>query len=306
MKHHVIALCLLLSACGGFPSQEKFLQDHGNADMQDKIITQIERTSDCDKLGQLYEFAQKDNPSTDDLEKILPLLGISQGDFNNYDKIYDVAVNSDIIDSYNCNDNRTKLYKTADDYCRNKYYDEYDIETAIYFPFRLVTTASVFTFVGAIPFAMHSCGIESAWHPIACHRKQDCEKYLTQSLNASGKDYTNINKNKLKEKIKERITQIYPIPYIDSFEGFSINELIAADKTIIGECHGYEPICSRSHCVMSIVNGEYSQHCEPREKNIATQIDVIKVLQSTCEHNYISILYNTKNTAIFAKMVRVR
>lgn len=38
MKHHVIALCLLLSACGGFPSQEKFLQDHGNADMQDKIL----------------------------------------------------------------------------------------------------------------------------------------------------------------------------------------------------------------------------------------------------------------------------
>ncbi|MCM1294164.1 MAG: hypothetical protein NC311_01215 [Muribaculaceae bacterium] len=222
MKTYIVAPVLILAACGGL-SREKFYQDKENAETAVKITQAVKRTSDCDKLGQLYEFAAKDSPSVSDLEKILPLLDVKQKDFKNIDKLY--SLDYSVIDKYQCTDNRKSLRKYAKAYCSEKYYDEYGLETALYFPFRLVSTVSVLTIVGAIPFTMHSCGIESAWHPIACHRKLDCDTILTETVPSEDKDYSRIKTNDLKTSISNKIKNIYPIPRTAVYYDFHTYDL---------------------------------------------------------------------------------
>ena len=186
MKVQALLAVLLLSACGGL-TQEQFYEDTNNAQKATELSSKAIRTSDCDKIGQLYEFSVMDNPTTSDLEAILPLLGVQKKDFKNIDKLYTLDLSA--VDKLKCEDNRDKLDSEAYRYCTDKYYDEYGIETAIYFPFRLVSTVSALTIIGAMPlFLLHSCGADAMWHPIACNRMLDCRKHLMQTVNTGTED----------------------------------------------------------------------------------------------------------------------
>lgn len=244
MKIYIIAPILLLAACGGL-SREKFYKDKENAAKSAELASLSEWTSDCDNLEKLDKFVKLENPTADDLEEILPLFGIEQKDFKNLDKIY--RLDSTVIDKYQCKSNRLQLQKTAEKYCSNKYYDEYALETLTYFPFRLVSITSLFTIVGAIPFALHSCGIESAVHPIACQRKLDCDKFLSESIGGEAKDYSHIDKEFIKNNFYGQVNKIYPWPNCPSFIAdsckyfqltMSYNDIFAAANEKLGDYHG--------------------------------------------------------------------
>lgn len=226
---------LLLGACAGFETKDDFLQDPQNMKKSVEITNKRQRGEDCDKLGQIYKFANKKNPGVSDLETIMPILGLETQDARNIDKLY--KLDYSVIDKYSCTDNKSKILKEIEQYCTDKYYDEYALETLLYFPFRLVSTVSVFTIVGSIPFAMHSCGLDSAMHPIMCNKKQDCDKYLIDIAQVNKDDFSKIDKDKLKRKIKEKIQDIYPLPSVDSpiEKWFGYSELIKADNTVIGK-----------------------------------------------------------------------
>lgn len=235
MKIYTMIPVLLLTGCGGI-TKEDFFQDEQNMKKSIDITSKRQRTSDCDKLGLLNDFVHIENPKLSDLEKIMPILNLHASDAKNVNKLY--KLNYSVIDTYSCKDNKKEITNEVEQYCRDKYYDEYTLETLFYFPFRLVSAASVFTIVGAIPFAIHSCGVEeSAMHPIMCNKKQDCDKYLMDTVQIDKNDYSKINKNKLKEQIKQKIEAFYPLPNADSHivKWFEFDELIEAGNTIIGK-----------------------------------------------------------------------
>ena len=290
MKVQALLAVLLLSACGGL-TQEQFYEDTNNTQKATELSGKAIRTSDCDKIGQLYEFSVMDNPTASDLEAILPLLGVQKKDFKNIDKLYTLDLSA--VDKLKCEDNRDKLGSEARRYCEDKYYDEYGIETAMYFPFRLVSTVSVFTIVGAIPFMAHSCGMESVWHPIACNRMLDCRKHLMQTVNTGTEDYSGVRKSKIKERIQAKIRQIYAIPnicknyrtYTDAygkttktydeefhyaFSEFKPSEMIAAANKTIGT---YDKDC---------INGTI---CDNNDTKIVTGANAAKALYNACIEN---------------------
>ena len=253
-----ISLALLLNACGGFDTKQEFLQDKQNMDKSIELTAKHEKSPDCDKLGKLYEFSNKKSPTTDDLSQILPLLGLSAKDATDIDKI--LNLNYAKVDSYNCVDNAKKILKESEQYCKDKYYDEYGLETALYFPFRLVSTVSVFTIIGAIPFAMHQCGLESAHHPIACKRKQDCDTYLAETVKQNGTYYGDIDKNALKQRLQSKITGMFPtIPEKAEYllKEFKASELIKAQQSILGTYDSDycdEPLCNYDTNVVTKLN----------------------------------------------------
>lgn len=67
--------------------------------------------------------------------------------------------------------------------------------------------------------------------------RDSCRDYLQELIFEKGKDYSGVDKNNLKEKIKEKIRMIYPLPSVDSYivKWFDYYELIKADNTVIGE-----------------------------------------------------------------------
>lgn len=291
MKVQALLAVLLLSACGGL-TQEQFYEDTNNAQKATELSSKAIRTSDCDKIGQLYEFSVMDNPTTSDLEAILPLLGVQKKDFKNIDKLYTLDLSA--VDKLKCEDNRDKLDSEAYRYCTDKYYDEYGIETAIYFPFRLVSTVSALTIIGAMPlFLLHSCGADAMWHPIACNRMLDCRKHLMQTVNTGTEDYSGVRKSKIKERIQAKIRQIYAIPnicknyrtYTDAygkttktydeefhyaFSEFKPSEMIAAANKTIGT---YDKDC---------INGTI---CDNNDTKIVTGANAAKALYNACIEN---------------------
>ena len=291
MKVQALLAVLLLSACGGL-TQEQFYEDTNNAQKATELSSKAIRTSDCDKIGQLYEFSVMDNPTASDLEAILPLLGVQKKDFKNIDKLYTLDLSA--VDKLKCEDNRDKLDSEAYRYCTDKYYDEYGIETAIYFPFRLVSTVSALTIIGAMPlFLLHSCGADAMWHPIACNRMLDCRKHLMQTVNTGTEDYSGVRKSKIKERIQAKIRQIYAIPnicknyrtYTDAygkttktydeefhyaFSEFKPSEMIAAANKTIGT---YDKDC---------INGTI---CDNNDTKIVTGANAAKALYNACIEN---------------------
>ncbi len=75
--------------------------------------------------------------------------------------------------------------------------------------------------------------------------QQYCKYFLKQAIFENGTDYTEIDKQKLKQGIKDKISQIYTMP--DNVEvflpEFTTTELIKANNTILGtydgDCYGY-------------------------------------------------------------------
>lgn len=280
MKLHMVAPVLILAACGGL-SREKFYQDKENAAKASELTAKMERTSDCDKLGQLYEFSKKKNPTVADLEQILPLLGVAQKDFKNIDKLY--ALDYKAVDKYQCTDNRVSTVRQGYKYCKDKYYDEYGLETAVYFPFRVVSTVSVLTIVGAIPFGMHSCGIESAWHPIACRRKLDCETWMTELF---GKEeyYANVDKDKLKERLKAHITSIYSIPREYEYAHMAANpfDYGPSGVLLLNDRFSRTDLVNANASKIGICADVPSYHkCYP-DKTVITKLDAAELLWDTC------------------------
>ncbi len=269
MKRYLLVLiALVVGGCGGFTKQE-FLQDNQNADKFIELTNKHDRNSDCDKLGLLYAFSQKQSPTKDDLAEIMPILGLKSVDSTDIDKLYKLDLS--VIDKYNCVDNAASLLEEEKQYCRNKYYDEYGWETLVYFPFRLVSFASMITIVGAIPFSMHSCGLESGLHPIMCQKELDCEKYLTESICGKEGCKTNIDKQALKQNVKDKIRTIFPIPTNTDnlLQVFKPSELVSANNAILGV---YDDEC-------------YDSRLCDVETKIVTKLNVIKVLYDFCRYN---------------------
>jgi len=268
MKYLAISGALLLGACAGFDTKQEFLQDQENMEKAMELSSMRVKSPDCEKIGQLYKFTKLEAPTTNDLANILPLLGLYPQDVSDIDKLYNIDYM--IVDKYKCNDNSAEIVSKSEQYCRDKYYDEYDLETLFYFPFRLVSFVSVMTIVGAIPFAAHPCGLDSSMHPIMCKKEQDCEYYLKKGI--SDNYYGNIKIESLKQVLKEKIQGMLPeIPKEAKMflPEFKFSEILKANNTILGK---YD----RNYC---------GDLCDDDTKNV-TGLNAVLVLYSLCNHEH--------------------
>lgn len=121
--------------------------------------------------------------------------------------------------------------------------------------------------------------------------QQYCKYFLKQAIFENGADYTEIDKQKLKQGIKDKISQIYTMPEDVNYllSEFKTNELIKANNEILGK---YDRACDVTHGFDRMV-ASYNQgawlfpHLCSQEDKSVTKLDAIKLLNFYCLYNNI-------------------
>jgi hypothetical protein len=176
----ILISVLLLSACSGIP-KDKFIQDNNNFTEIEKIKSEYVPPVKCDELAQINKKA---NLSEQDIIELFPYFGQSGKDIYNMEKVnkldYSILVKCDAF-----NKSVDASSEKIQDYCKNKYYDEYKLETLAYFPFRLTSFAITLGTLGIVPSIVQPTNcepFEHTMHPWQCDDKASCVKYLSETV----------------------------------------------------------------------------------------------------------------------------
>ena len=219
MKHFVLPVALILSACVSSAYKQTVLQDQQNTNKFNELKTKIEIPTDCEKIGKLYDFKQLKSPTIDDLAKIMPVFGLKEQDAADIDKVYGIDFSS--IKHYKCDntDNTDKLKIEAKEYCNSKYQKgSYEQEYCEQYLNRAIFNNDKYR-----------------------HNKE-----IQEVISNYGSSYMFTY---IEEDIKDKIEEIHPLPDHDHTEKFlqefKPSELIKAKKEVLGI---YDGICSWPLC----------------------------------------------------------